>query len=408
MLRYKRPPEPAQFAITVAPLKMSVSKRVDALIKKARQSTSRNNRRNTNKSSTSRTKKSTIKFEDAWKQYKDLFSYAQFGKCGFCESNVTKSGYGDVEHYYPKAEVWQLSDANGKRIKTVLSTLGYWWLAYDWTNYLFACPKCNQKFKGSYFPVKQKARRLPPNQRPTKKFPKETPLLLNPYGRVEPGKHLQLDPTGVLTRKNHSRFGHETIRTCGLNRVELIRARGNIALRAFELVQLLAKTGNSRNLSVLKDIYSLGRDAEEHVGMVRQVFRDSGLNWETLVRCYAQEICNHLKTASATHAAELEVCLEPMGRERYQHWKIVRNIFEKSSKSTWNSLVGKRAEQLIRELLLARRQLDGTHINLLERRIFEMGRESSSSLSTVASIFKAKTGQSWADLERSVTRRVSL
>jgi hypothetical protein len=385
-----------------------VSKRVDALIKKTRQSTSGNNHRNTTKRRTSRTKKSTIKFKDAWKQYKDLFRYAQFGKCGFCESNITKSGYGDVEHYYPKAEVWLLSDTDGRRIKTVLSTFGYWWLAYDWKNYLFACPKCNQKFKGSYFPVKQKARRLPPNQRPTKKFPKETPLLLNPYGRVDPGKHLQLERTGVMTRKNHSRFGHETIRTCGLNRVELIRARGTIALRAFELVQSFGKRGNSRNLSVLKDIYSLGRDAEEHVGMVREVFRDSGLNWETLVRIYAQEICNQLKAASATRAAALEVCLEPMGRERYQHWKIVRNIFEKSSKSPWNSLVDKRAGQLVRELLLARRQLDGTHINLLERRIYEMGRESSSSLNRVVGIFEAKSGQSWADLEGSVTRRVSL
>ncbi|HXQ37051.1 MAG TPA: hypothetical protein VN843_23780 [Anaerolineales bacterium] len=385
-----------------------MSKHINALIKKTQQSTSRNNRRNTNRRGSSCKKKSAVKFKDAWKRYKDLFSYAQFEKCGFCESNITKSGYGDVEHYYPKAEVWELSDADGKRVKRVLSTLGYWWLAYDWKNYLFACPKCNQKFKGSYFPVKQKARRLPPNERPTKKFPKETPLLLNPYGRVDPGKHLQLEGTGVVTRKNHSLYGYETIRICGLNRIELIRAREGIALRALELVQSLAKRGNSRNLSVLKDIYLLGCDSAEHVGMVREFFKDSGLSWETLVRLYAQEICNQLKTANSGQTAALEVCLEPMGRERYEHWKRVRDIFEESSKTTWNSLVRKRAEQLMRELLKAQRQLDTTHLNLLESRVYEMVRESPSSLNTVADIFETRSGQSWADLEKAVSTRATL
>lgn len=406
MLRYKRPLEPIQFARTVAPLKTSVSKKVDAVVKKARQANSRSNRRNTKKRGSRRARKSPIKFKDAWKQYKDLFSYAQFDKCGFCESNIKKTGYGDVEHYYPKGEVWELSDTEGRRIKTILSTLGYWWLAYDWNNYLFACAKCNQKFKGSYFPVKQRARCLPPKQRPTKKFPKEIPLLLNPYGRTDPGKHLLLEGTGVL--RERSRFGRETIRTCGLNRLELITAREKIALRVFELVQLLAKSGKSRNLTVLKDIYSLGRDAEEHAGMVRELLREAGLDWETLVRCYAQEICNQLKKAKAPQAAALEVFLEPMGRERYQHWKIVRNTFERSIKSDWQSLVRKRAEQLTRDLASAQGQLDKTRTNLLERRIYEMGRESPSSLALVENILTTKTGQSWADLERSVNKRATL
>lgn len=408
MLRYKRPTEPADFATTVAPLKLSIAKRIDVLIKKASKQAPNKKHPKTSGKKRARAKKSTIEFENAWKRYKDVFSYAQFEKCGFCESNVTKSGYGDVEHYHPKGELWLLSETGERRTKTVLSEFGYWWLAYDWNNYLFACSKCNQKFKGSYFPVKQKTRRLPPAQQPTRRFPKETPLLLNPYGRVDPGKHLEFELTGLINDKSRSPFGKETIRTCGLNRIQLALAREKKALRALALAQSLAQRNNARNLSVLKDIYELGLDSAEHAGMVRELFRSLGLSWELLVRRYAEEICHQLKTANAAHTAGLEVSLEPMGRERYEHWKLVRNIFEKSSKSTWKSLVQKRAEQLARELLDAQRQGRTPHVNLLEKRFYDMGRESTSSLSTVANIFETRIGQTWADLERAVRKRPTL
>jgi len=395
MLRYKRPNKPDDFKTTVAPLKTSVARRVTGLIKKtkARKTTSRKS---------GRAKKPKVEFEDAWKRYKEVFSYAQFGKCGFCESNVTKTGYGDVEHYHPKGEVWALSETGSQRSKTVLSEFGYWWLAYEWENYLFACSKCNQKFKGSYFPVKQKTRCLPPREKPTRKFPKETPLLLNPYGRVDPGRHLQFELTGAVINRGRSLFGYETIRTCGLNRAELLRAREEKALRADNLVQTLAERNNTRNLPVLRDIYSLGRDSEEHAGMVREIFRESGLEWEALVRRYAEEICRRLKTAKAIQTAALEVALEEMGRERYEHWKLVRSIYEKSSKSSWNNLVRKRAEQLARELLDAQKQLRTVHVNVIERRFYEMGRDSPSSLKTVAKIFEDRTGRTWANLAQAV------
>ncbi len=47
------------------------------------------------------------------------------GKCVYCESPITTIYSGDIEHFRPKGG-------------------GYYWLAADWENLLFACPFCNQ------------------------------------------------------------------------------------------------------------------------------------------------------------------------------------------------------------------------------------------------------------------------
>ena len=49
--------------------------------------------------------------------------------------------YGDVEHYRPKSI--------------------YWWLAYNYDNYLVSCQLCNQKFKKAKFPVRNNRLRAP-------------------------------------------------------------------------------------------------------------------------------------------------------------------------------------------------------------------------------------------------------
>ncbi len=407
MLRYERPAKPPTFDIDVEPLRSNIAKRIADLQRKARpgKSTSRKKRR----TSSAKAKKTAIKFEHAWKKYKDLFAYGQFNKCGFCECDVTKSGFGDVEHYYPKGEIWELTESGDQRIKKILSPFGYWWLAYEWKNYLFACAKCNQKFKGSYFPIKEKPRRLPPNQRATKRFPKETPLLLNPYGRLDPGKHLRLDFHGLAITRNSSSFGRETIRTCGLNRVELAKARASKAVRVHKLVQSLRERGRRRDLSLLQDCYELGRESEEHSGMIRTVFEDfGGFTWKELVERYAQELCAQLKGANPTRIVLLELFLEKMGRERYQHWAIVRDIFENSSRSSWDDLIRRCAVRLTRDLRLAQNRSETAYINLLQQQIYDMGRESLSSLNTVKDTFERSIQMSWNDLEIAIKARATL
>lgn len=56
------------------------------------------------------------------------------GKCAYCESKITAIYNGDIEHFRPKGEI---HEATPKKP-------GYFWLAAEWDNLLFACPFCNQ------------------------------------------------------------------------------------------------------------------------------------------------------------------------------------------------------------------------------------------------------------------------
>lgn len=56
------------------------------------------------------------------------------GKCAYCESRITTIYNGDIEHFRPKGEIKEAAP----------SKPGYYWLAAEWENLLFACPFCNQ------------------------------------------------------------------------------------------------------------------------------------------------------------------------------------------------------------------------------------------------------------------------
>lgn len=68
-----------------------------------------------------------------WKLSKTQLKKESFGKCAYCEANTEIVAHGDVEHYRPKSE--------------------YWWLAYTYDNYLYACQICNQTYKSKHFPI---------------------------------------------------------------------------------------------------------------------------------------------------------------------------------------------------------------------------------------------------------------
>jgi hypothetical protein len=68
-----------------------------------------------------------------WKTAKEQLKLEADGKCGYCEGKASHVAHGDVEHYRPKTT--------------------YWWLAYCYDNYVFACQICNQSYKGAQFPM---------------------------------------------------------------------------------------------------------------------------------------------------------------------------------------------------------------------------------------------------------------
>jgi uncharacterized protein (TIGR02646 family) len=72
--------------------------------------------------------------------------YAMHGRvCGYCGADVSEAG-NDVEHFRPKSNVKD-DETHG----------GYWWLAYEFSNYLLSCAVCNQRYKVDRFPMQQGA-----------------------------------------------------------------------------------------------------------------------------------------------------------------------------------------------------------------------------------------------------------
>ena len=80
----------------------------------------------------SRTKDSYAVYSN--KQVRKLLVTMFHGKCAYCESKITAIYNGDIEHFRPKGEI---QEANPNKP-------GYFWLASEWDNLLFACPFCNQ------------------------------------------------------------------------------------------------------------------------------------------------------------------------------------------------------------------------------------------------------------------------
>ncbi len=68
--------------------------------------------------------------------------YATFGRvCGYCGENLTERDF-EVDHYRPQKAVAE-DEHHG----------GYWWLAYEFENYVLACSTCNNTYKRTKFPL---------------------------------------------------------------------------------------------------------------------------------------------------------------------------------------------------------------------------------------------------------------
>jgi len=135
----------------------------------------------------------------------------QHGKCCYCESTLLETGFGDVEHFRPKAGVRQT-------VKGRLEQPGYYWLAYDWRNLYFSCARCNQAHKRNYFPLIDPACRARSHHQATGP---EQPQLLD-LATEDPQPHLTFveEVARPLTER-----GEHCILAYGLNRPELAKRR---------------------------------------------------------------------------------------------------------------------------------------------------------------------------------------
>ncbi len=221
---------------------------------------------------------------EAWKKFKPEMAPATFGKCGYCEVDVwgVDRFKGDVEHFRPKGRIDAIADKpDGTPSSTVLFNSGYPWLAYDWRNYILSCNPCNSAHKKNLFPVKP-APTAPPVEGCEKQ---ETPLLLTPFGRKDPTKHLLFDEFGIAGPRKSSPYGKNTIRVCGLNRSALMKRRRRLAGLVLANIAIL-KHADATPLAVdlaLGNLARLGAADAEHSGMVRSMFTEAtGQKWSVV------------------------------------------------------------------------------------------------------------------------------
>jgi len=217
----------------------------------------------------------TSKDIDGYKIVAEQLWRSQYHKCCYCESKVPKA-FNDVEHYRPKGEADRLPASN--------STHGYWWLAFDWDNLLFACPGCNRSGKNSKFPlapgsVPLIAEQMPPGN--------EVALLIDPTAD-NPIEHIEYkfaSTAGVggvfywwaRPRKN-SLLGNETIAVCELNRIDLLELRNDYVRDILSRqVKALSKALNEGNRERAEEEYenSIGllASSNTYVGLAFDVLR---------------------------------------------------------------------------------------------------------------------------------------
>ncbi|MBN3786187.1 hypothetical protein [Burkholderia sp. Ac-20353] len=165
------------------------------------------------------------------------------GNCAYCESKIGAVGAREVEHYRPKGG-----------IDGTANHPGYWWLAHNWNNLLPTCRDCNKSLrqhivapgmtraqvedilsrtpKGNYGKATQFAIRGVRAVSDSCSLEAEDPLLIDPCRR-DPGNELRWDFSTELTLiepkeveiNRPSLYGEYTIKTCGLNRAELVLDR---------------------------------------------------------------------------------------------------------------------------------------------------------------------------------------
>lgn len=111
---------------------------------------------------------------------KKALSEGNCEKCYYCEIPYSAVAFGTVDHFRPKAIV----NNTGKKADR---EPGYYWLAYEWTNLLMACPRCNTRIKRNKFPLAPGSPRALSHHH---KIEDELPLLIDPTA-TDPALHIE-------------------------------------------------------------------------------------------------------------------------------------------------------------------------------------------------------------------------
>lgn len=217
------------------------------------------------------------------KELRKIYNY----KCGYCETHESAGASLRVDHYRPKGRVVDAPNHNG-----------YYWLAYEWSNLVLSCEKCNRK-KWDHFPLEDETNRilepiLDVHGLPTSDCCRtdkilllsERPSLVNPE-LDDPDKHLVFLPNGTVQAKTKN--GTKSIDLYFLTRDELIANRKNMTddvvedLKKHLLKYLSHKISEETYRYAMQDVYeeaSMNRQADKAYSRVANALFD---DFETFV-----------------------------------------------------------------------------------------------------------------------------
>lgn len=172
-----------------------------------------------------------------------------YGKCAYCETKVDDDRI-SLREYSPVADFYRpesdASDLDGK-----VSTDHYWWLAMDWRNVLLTCKECSVN-KRNLFPVaKRRANSRFKGKAELRSF--EEPFLLDPTSE-NVQEHFDYSIEDGLIHPLSERAEY-TIGILGLNRMDLVQSRRNLAKALGENIYTLkGRSHNYNKTEVLQQI----------------------------------------------------------------------------------------------------------------------------------------------------------
>lgn len=218
-------------------------------------------------------------------------SRAQNRICGYCGAHVSTDDI-QLDHFRPKAEVTREILSAGQETPGLVNMEGrrllpqkgiqpaWWWLAYEWDNFVAACAVCNKKWKRTLFPARNAT------YEPPREHEQDDPLLLNPFDLADPLEHFDYDELGAIGERTDQ--GKATIETCGLDRPSLVQERFNTLKPCLDVLEDLRRPDLPKDYreDLKGRIRCMGAWDRPFASAVRALTSRAGWTWDTEPRSH--------------------------------------------------------------------------------------------------------------------------
>jgi hypothetical protein len=245
--------------------------------------------------SASRRRQQRFDFVEVTKQIYPAVAQAWLGKlplkCAYCENVLPDHSH--IGLHRPRGRA--------TRFDGTVDEDHYWWLVFDWENYLPSCKEC-QALKGTRFPIASNPARV---WSYGSTLHHEQPLLLDPCVD-EPSKYLIFLNDGRVASQDIR--GQATIDVLGLNRDELVVARRHAAKHWYSYLRDIQPSGlTAATMNYLRQWTS---ELVQFAGLRRQFLKAWAENFgspNSSDRITARSLCDfRLDSADARSAADLK------------------------------------------------------------------------------------------------------